>query len=610
MSSTTSEPTDVRAHVQLLLATIGVSRIIVVDDEYAPEVEELIGICAVLNKAQAATLPHFHDLNFGTDREIWRDGIRERWERLDATQRREALAQAHAFEPEVSRPGVRGELQDVEEGVDTRAARSLGDILGGLEECQYVALALHEWRQQADELLADDQAANTVLLFDRDFSREENGTDDEGPKLIHEVQRRNVGYCGLITHTVSPGAEYDAWSKLADEFNLVRDKFVVISKERLTSEMPDYYAFLGMLRLVVLSARYAKVKSAAWGVFEKSVAGARAAVENLSVLDFDRIVFGSSRQEGVWEADTLFRVFGILMRREAREFLHCDTEISTAVAVARRVSAMPDEIAIALDTENASDEALRLQRFENYELDDDLNRFHVPIALGDIFETISNGKQYILLVQPCDLMVRRCGKRGYEDDKHGRTGALVELVVVPGMKKRKESWGEMPFFREDTGKSAFADFAKVHQVQLAVLDLCALRTDGVATMDVEAPCPALLLEPWRERYKRLRKFFNTVLTRYEDLEKRQVSDDLKSLALPASSSTVRLLATVDGKIVRYQLKRVMRLRQPRSGALLTECTQYQARAAFEHPFDHRVPTQMAANGNHDSDHDEEPAEKE
>ena len=129
-------------------------------------------------------------------------------------------------------------------------------------------------------------------------------------------------------------------------------------------------------------------------------------MERLSTPDFDRIVFGSSRREGVWEPDTLLRVFGILMRREARSQLYQDADISTAVAEARRISAIPEDVAAALDEESASPEVLRIQRFESYESDDELNQFHVPIELGDIFERDSNGQRYILLVQPCDLMVR------------------------------------------------------------------------------------------------------------------------------------------------------------------------------------------------------------
>ena len=64
MPDTEATLQDVREHARLLLRTIGVSRIVVVDDEYAPEVEELLGICAVLSTEQATNLPHLSGINF------------------------------------------------------------------------------------------------------------------------------------------------------------------------------------------------------------------------------------------------------------------------------------------------------------------------------------------------------------------------------------------------------------------------------------------------------------------------------------------------------------------------------------------------------------------
>ena len=164
--------------------------------EEHPEVEQLLGICAVLDAAQAAELPHLDGIDFEADREIWVDIIRDKWEKLDDTARRMVLAQARTSEAEVSPSAAGGELAATLED-DTKAAKSLEEILDQLDECEYVTLSLFQWRARRDELLADDKAATTVLLFDRDFHREENGAEDEGFKLIREAQVANVGYCGL-----------------------------------------------------------------------------------------------------------------------------------------------------------------------------------------------------------------------------------------------------------------------------------------------------------------------------------------------------------------------------------------------------------------------------
>ena len=599
-AAATLEP--VRRHTQLLLTSIRVSRIIVVDDKYdEPEVERLLGIGSTLVPEQLFELPYLDGIDFRADADVWIGLVRDKWTTLDATARRAVLAQARAYEAAVEPPVAGIEIDHMQEQLDARAAQSLEDILNELDGCHYITLSLSQWRSQADALLADDKAATTVLLFDKDFSKEEAGTENAGLELVRQVQDSNIGYCGLMTHTVPMGGEYDAWRQLTADYPLDRDKFLVIAKERLTGESPDYYEFLRMLRFVALTGRYAKVKSAAWSVFAQSVAEARSAVEHLSVFDFDRIVFGSSRREGVWEPDTLFRVFAILMRREAQSRLHQDEDISLAVAEARRVSAIPEELAAALGEEKASYEALRIQRFETYELSDELNRFHVPIEVGDIFERISTGRRYILLAQPCDLMVRPRGTRSYEDDKHGRTAPLAELIVTGEEDKVKDRWAELPFY---AGKPAFVDFSRVHQVLLAVLDLCVLRSDGVAAIDVATACLDLLIEPWKARHARLQKHFAAALTRYQQLENSPDCSEFKSLALPAPSGTVRFPATAGAQTVEYDLKRVMRLRQPRSGALLTALAQHQARAAFEHPFDHSIPTRLEADLNHEPEPDE------
>lgn len=587
-------PTDgtVRDHTAQLLAAIGVSRIIIVDDQYAHEdlaIEDLIGIVEVLDLERRQEVPNTSGIDFSSPREIWTAALRDCWNRWDDGMRRTALDRARGLEDEEpERSTTESPGEGTKNQVDHRAAESLEEILGKMADCEYITLSLDEWTRRSGELLEDDNAANTLILFDRNFEREQDGATDHGLRLIQQVQSEKVGYCGLISHTVPTGGEHDVWKALAQQSDLDLERFVVIAKARLTGDPPDYYGFLGMLRLVALSGRYSKVISHAWAVFEQSVSRAKDAVENWPVLDFDQIVFGSSRREGVSELATLFRVFSTLMRREAQASLYGNNTISTALADARRVSAMPDEIAVALREEGVSTGALRMQRFECYEEHAELNLFHTPIDIGDIFERPSSQKRFILLAQPCDLMVRENGKRDYDDDRLARTGTLVELVVDPG-RNVKENWEEVPLYHVDTGEPAFAALADVHHVQLAVLDLCALQADGVAAIDVDEGRPELLIEPWKKRYELLRKFFNNALKNYEKV-KDKVGEPMKSLAFPMLSATLRLQAAVSGQMISYDLKRVMRLRQPRSGALLTAFAHYQARTAFEHRLDARPRT--------------------
>lgn len=589
MDNTDNTRTEIRAHTQAVLKAIDVSRIIVVDDEFRElEVEELLGLCAAMTPRRASALPHLADIDFNADQEVWAHNLRETWSSLEWRTRKEVLGKARTLEAEEEELPVEGTvIEGGSERLDSEAAGSLEDILAQLDGCEYVPLSLRQWQARGEAFLHDDKADETVFLFDRDL-RHEGGSDNEGLTLVRQVQAASNGCCGLLTHTVNVSNEADLQREVIDAHDLDAHRFVVIAKERLTSDQLDKYQFLRMLRFVGLSKRYAIIKTATWSVLGDAVASATAAVERLSVSDFDRIVFGSSRKEGVWEPDTLFRVFGILLRREAQQMLRQNDEVISAAVDARRISALSETLAGALGSESASEEAVRMQRFEAYESGEVLNAFHLPIDAGDIFLDSNTDRPYVLLAQPCDLMVRDGGKRNY-DKRVGRTGGLVELVfdgekrIVFEGKKEKDSWGELPFYHEHTGGSAFADFARVHQALLSVLDLCVLQDDGVAKIDLSDGCPNSLIEPWKARYERLTRLFATAVQRYEQLPK-----DLRFLALPRLAATMGVQGTAADNTVEYSFKRVLRLRQPWSGALLTAFAQYQSRAAFEHPLDHRV----------------------
>lgn len=588
MTNTTTQLSTAREHTGRLLRSIGVSRIVVVDDEYRRgDVEELIGLCAVLPADQAGELPLLHGIDFRADYDIWSGRLREKWPKLDEDGQDTVLKSARAMEAEMPRTEDGGDVIGTANGrVDTEASGTVDAILSGLEGCELVRLSLSQWRVQKDDILGDDRAQATVFLFDRDFTRE-GGTDSEGIELIRYVQNARVGYCGMLSHTVPREGEHTVWRELTEEYGLARNTFVVIAKERLTGEPKDYWAFLRMLRFVGLSGRYAKVLSGTWAVLEESMAKAKTAVEWLPLSDFDTIVFGSSRREGVWEPDTLLRVFGILMRQDVQRRLRQDAKLAADVSEARRISTLSEALADALGAEEVSEEAKRMQRREMYEAANDVNRCHIPLGNGDIFRADGSEKQYVLLEQPCDLMVRPNGKRIY-DWKCGRTGTFVQIVV--DVKKRKESWEELRLYEVEAGKRTFVDFARVHQVLLAVLDLCVFQEDGMARIEAEVACPELVIQPWKKRHSRLAKLFGRAMARYDRLADGGVEPELKALGLPRLSPTLGIQADAQDGAVDYGIARVGRVRQPWSEALLTGLTQRRARAAFEHDFDKRPTT--------------------
>lgn len=588
MSKRTTTLEDVRVNAGRLLETIGIKRIVVVDDEYATgtvSVEDLLGFFSELDPAHAALLPYLDGVPFHTEYDVWSGILLEKWEAMETGQQIDLLRHARAKAAEKVTT-----TQSDPDG-DAHAAVGLQELLADLPQCSLVTLSLGQWKNDKEKYLGDPVAAQeTLFLFDRNFSREDASTD-EGLILVREAQKRNVAICGLITHTVTLGQEQDAWEQLARDNDLDRDRFLVIAKQRLSMNGgKEHYSFLRMVRLAALSNRCASMKAAAWRIFTDSVAAAQEAMERMTVFDFDQIVLASSRREGVWEPDTLFRVFSVFMQREARRRLHedSDADIPSKVVEARRVSSIPVEAEAAIGNESPRPEAIRVHRFELFESGEFLNSHHLPVDLGDIFED-DKGRRYILLSQPCDLMVRPNGRRAY-DDKCIRQVPLCELVVEinpKDSKKIKESWNEITWYNENTGASAYVDFAKSHDTRLAVLDLCVLTVDGKASIDVQGESPSGLIAPWKRHFDRLRKLFSTALDRYRKLEMASMAEELKMLMLPAASLSPKFGGSIAGNIVTYNVRRVGRLNQPRAGALLTSFAHYRSRAAFEHDLDHR-----------------------
>jgi hypothetical protein len=181
-------------------------------------------------------------------------------------------------------------------------------------------------------------------------------------------------------------------------------------------------------------------------------------------------------------------------------------------------------------------------------------------------------------------MVRPNGQRSY-DAKSGRVVTVVELLTGKSRIDKKQSWSELRLFEPNTGKPAFADFARVHHIPLIVLDLCALDPEGIARIIVDGPCPSFVIDPWKRRYEALQKIYERGISKFDLFKSKNIVSEIAVAALPVACPTVQFIPTVVGKTVQYQLERIARLNQPRSGALLTEFMHYQSRAAFEHDVD-------------------------
>ena len=606
----------IRKSTAFLFETLGINQIVVVDDQYAEQndqLERLLGLCAELSPEQASALPLLAEVPFSASYEIWSAILSKFWDAINSAKRSNILTHAidmlnssdsdkgtissvsspdlshdDTSSEELRKPSVKEEpvaekQEELSDKDDEMATQGITDLFMSLDGYTLTTLSLSQWKSKKDSLLSNsDSVSRTLFLFDKDF-RKEGKSDDYGIELIRQAHRKNVTICGLITHTIVKGQEIACWKKLADDYGLDKNRFLVVSKQRLTSEdTAEYYGFLRMVRYIALSNSSAAMKMTAWSIFEEALEEAKKSLEAMSILDFDQIVFTSSIREGVWEPDTLFRVFSVLLRREALTRLHdkSNSDFVRKVAVTREISTIPLEIGEEFGTEPPCPEALKIQRFELYESAEYINKHNLPLELGDMFID-SSDRTYLLLSQPCDLMVRSNGNRSY-DDKHARSAKLVEVIVPPISQENTENFGEIKFFHEETGASAYANFAKSYDFRLAVLDLCVFNQDGSAQIDLDARCPGTVIQAWKKHNTKLYKLYNTAYKRYTELKAKSVKHALCMCMLPVACFTRKFRVVVEDKAIKYDITRVGRLKQPLSGAILIAFARYNSRAAFPH----------------------------
>jgi hypothetical protein len=216
---------------------------------------------------------------------------------------------------------------------------------------------------------------------------------------------------------------------------------------------------------------------------------------------------------------------------------------------------------------------------ENYESAEHLNSLHLPIDLGDLFKNTETGEIYVLIAQPCNLMVRDRGKRAYEPSH------MLLAKVVEGSQADNTQFKlfELPYFNKETGESHFVRLNGPKVARTLVLDACVLNGDGRSRLDLGSDEPAVLLPYWKKRRARLHKVAAELLRGVEDLSEEAGPDTRDALGGSFEGDPFPLTEfTPASKLIAWGCERIGRVRDPYARALLSRFSQYFARDAYLH----------------------------
>lgn len=552
-----------------LFSALGITRVVCVDDIYSnPQLDETIVEQEALSDAQLLTaLPEIGSVP--DDKDVRKAKVREAFSRLSTAVSWDRVR--------AIRSSANPEGSPVKH--DDEHAAVLRTLVGGVE---LITLSPTEWKARESQLLNDALTVPTLFLFDQDFSKDDNGSATGGTLIISTLLAKNNDkiLCGLLTHTVTMANQYADWERLSKDFNLDRDRFLVIPKECLGT---DPNGFARMLKLIALSADFRRLKKCAKEILEAAHAKAAQQVEEVSVIDFEHIIFQVPSKEGIWEPEMLFRLFALYHRLEARTQVHGRGDLVDTVQKLRALSEIPAGPMMAIPPNS-----WKIQQQELYENSEHLGVCRLPLELGDIFVKTgsTSSKAYILLAQPCDLMIRPSGKRSPEVQYF----PLAEIAQFDG--KVETLSPKIPYFGETPDKEFVVKLKRIHYVNPDILDLCVFNDDGAAVLDLEQDVKSVR-PAWLRRFKSIQESFKKCVKSHDvgkvsqgdSKDKLELKDSLRSNLLKSfSSGPFKLTIAGNSKKISYDCKRVRRLVSSRAAALLMDYAISVCRPAFDRDF--------------------------
>jgi hypothetical protein len=571
------------AAVREMIEAAGIKRIVCVDDSYAVDIDDLITQLSTFDPADRETL-FGEDLGPDT---IWQTRVREKWEeeispREQATLADDAAALEHDLDPV---------LTGFAEIVDATCPN-----------IEFLHLSLAEWKERRDGIIAEIPEVPTLILFDQDF-RNEGGAADEGQKLVADLQKKIEDYAevkletfyGILTNTVSIEQEHTRRTQIVAEANLDAGRFVLISKQSLR----DGAELLPKrLRPVLLSPLFARLMEEVGAAVAAAREEARERAIEIPPEDLEQMVLQSSNQEGVWPPDTLLRILETMQRETVRKSLREEEDL---LGVAERVEAVSRVVLPELPSLREEEEkegstedepaegkpsdrvpvAAEISNEEIYESAEHLNSLHLPIDLGDLFKNTETGDVYVLIAQPCNLMVREQGKRAYEPSHM----LLAKVSAGTQADKTQFKYFELPYFDKATGQSHFVRLNGPKVARTLILDASVLNPDGRARLDLESDEPVALLPYWKKRRERLYRLADELLKQFDKFPEETQDEAWVRDAFGGSFRGDPFPLTSfssDDKLIAWACERIGRVRDPYARALLSRFSQYFARDAYLH----------------------------
>ena len=475
---------------------LGIGRVVWIDDVFGDPAIDL----AILAKEHPEIVENFPDLAPAFALQGYGD--------VDA-----ALTEAIENMEELRREELRNKL--LQEDAEQAPANELEE--GTVQAaCNQLGVAVEDrWSfQQADATLAIGNGDDESVAYVIDL-KEGGGRGQRGLDILRQLRaKKSKGVAFILTHEAAIDGEAALEQELAaviqadlDPNTGLAPPITVISKGRLTEENANLEAaFAIALKRAGLRRTLYQVLFCASDRASMAYRSTASSLLSIEPERLEQFVYERGRAEGVSELSVVERALTAGASSEIRSFFATDEVVLGAMQALRSLESIP------LDNKllDAGPVLASLRNSEVWEDGKIVNAAFTPLANGDVFcfdggdpKAPNSPRLFVLVGQPCDIMLRADGKRVSD------MAMLVPLTAlnddgspVPDANEEigddSNKTPELPFRLK--GKKFKLNLRSMAYVRLNVLDLACLRADGCVRVDAGHGAPAALLAGVRTIY--------------------------------------------------------------------------------------------------------------
>ncbi len=563
-----------------LLEQLGIERVIWIDDLFDESIGHLLE--AILKTPKLVeTMPSLK----GTEELL--DGYGEPYDEGEFEQalkesmeglKTEELVKLHEIVREQAAidEGAESKIKSPPEDLATETATSIRQMLGiEKSDCK----GFEDGLSFINETDVDGSMKLAIIVDMQNALQGIDLGDQAGLRILEAIYGRSGNeMVFVLTHEAFPETESEREAKIVADLKTTQRFPCVISKKRLENrsqaELADELKVA--LKRSALRREVYTVGERAQTVVAEALVKTRDVMCQIPPEELDHAFVQRAIDEGVSDLHMIERIISAQVSKSIQQMFVDDQDMHGRMRLLRGIQ-------IGNPAVLRHDVIEKFRHDEIWDSGDFLSAGRAPLALGDVFETVTGAakRRFILLGQPCDIALRKEGTRSVP------IGDLLSFADA-GDKPKKNRMTDL--LVGEGGKHIRFYFRDVSPCQLNLLDLATFNKNGSVAVQSDQEADGALLVGQVRQLEKAKKILNAVVAAQKNAkgtpEALRKADARCKLTLRFDNPFNTVCTpkfTEEGGVAKldWNLRRTGRLRSPYVDRLMDEHMAHLGRRAFD-----------------------------